>query len=187
MRCVAVYSEADRDAPHVRAADAAVCIGPAPAAESYLSIERILDACRRTAAQAVHPGYGFLSENPQFARACSEAGIVFVGPPVEAIIAMANKSAAKRRMQAAGVACIPGYSGEDQSDAKLKQEAGRIGYPLMIKAADGGGGRGMRRVEAPAHSARRWPRRARKANRRSARARFFSSARSMAHATWKCR
>ena len=111
MRCVAVYSEADRDAPHVRAADAAVCIGPAPAAESYLSIERILDACRRTAAQAVHPGYGFLSENPHFARACGEAGIVFVGPPVEAIIAMANKSAAKRRMQAAGVACIPGYSG----------------------------------------------------------------------------
>ncbi len=147
LRCVAVYSEADRDAPHVRAADAAVCIGPASAAESYLSIERILDACRRTAAQAVHPGYGFLSENPHFARACGEAGIVFVGPPVEPIIAMANKSAAKRRMQAAGVACIPGYSGKDQSDARLADEAQRIGYPLMIKAADGGGGRGMRRVE----------------------------------------
>ena len=147
LRCVAVYSEADRGAPHVRAADAAVCIGPAPAALSYLSIERILDACRRSAAQAVHPGYGFLSEAPEFARACSDAGIVFVGPPAEAIRAMANKSAAKRRMQAAGVACIPGYSGGDQSDAKLKQEAGRIGYPLMIKAADGGGGRGMRRVE----------------------------------------
>jgi geranyl-CoA carboxylase alpha subunit len=148
LRCVAVYSEADRDAPHVREADAAVCVGPAASAESYLSVERMIDACRRTAAQAVHPGYGFLSENPQFARACSDAGIVFVGPPVEAIIAMANKSAAKRRMQAAGVACIPGYSGEDQSDAKLEQEAARIGYPLMIKAADGGGGRGMRRVES---------------------------------------
>ena len=142
LRCVAVYSDADRDAPHVRAADAAVWIGPAPAAESYLSIERILDACRRTSAQAVHPGYGFLSENPQFARACGEAGIVFVGPPVEAIMAMANKSAAKRRMQAAGVACIPGYCGEDQSDARLVGEAGHIGYPVMIKAADGGGGRG---------------------------------------------
>ncbi len=146
LRCVAVYSEADRGAPYVRAADAAVCIGPASAAESYLSIERILDACRRTAAQAVHPGYGFLSENPHFARACGEAGIVFVGPPVKAIIAMANKSAAKRRMQAAGVTCIPGYSGEAQSDARLADEAQRIGYPLMIKAADGGGGRGMRRV-----------------------------------------
>ena len=149
LRCVAVYSEADRDAPHVRAADAAVCIGPPQAAESYLSIERVLDACRRTAAQAVHPGYGFLSENPRFARACGDAGIVFVGPPVEAIQAMANKSAAKRRMLAAGVACIPGYSGEDQSDERLASEAGRVGYPLMIKAADGGGGRGMRRVERP--------------------------------------
>ncbi|MBI3376036.1 MAG: ATP-grasp domain-containing protein [Betaproteobacteria bacterium] len=146
LRCVAVYSDADRDAPHVRAADAAVWIGPAAVAESYLSIARILDACRRTAAQAVHPGYGFLSENPHFARACREAGIVFVGPPAEAIVAMANKSAAKRRMQAAGVACIPGYCGEDQSDARLAGEAGSIGYPLMIKAADGGGGRGMRRV-----------------------------------------
>ena len=147
LRCVAVYSDADRDAPHVRAADAAVWIGAAPAAESYLSIERILDACRRTSAQAVHPGYGFLSENARFARACREAGIVFVGPPAEAIVAMANKSAAKCRMQAAGVACIPGYCGEDQSDARLAREAGRIGYPLMIKAADGGGGRGMRCVE----------------------------------------
>ena len=147
LRCVAVYSDADRDGLHVRSADAAVCIGPAPAAESYLSIERMLDACRRTAAQAVHPGYGFLSENAQFARACRDAGIVFVGPPVEAIVAMANKSAAKRRMLEAGVACIPGYSGEDQSDAGLAMQARRIGLPLMIKAADGGGGRGMRRVE----------------------------------------
>ncbi len=149
MRAVAVYSEAERDALHVRAADAAVCIGgPAPA-QSYLSIERVLDACRRTGAEAVHPGYGFLSENASFARACAAAGLVFVGPPAEAIEAMGDKAAAKRRMLAAGVPCIPGYSGEEQSDACLAQEAERIGFPLVVKAAAGGGGRGMRRVERP--------------------------------------
>jgi len=147
LRSVAVYSEADRGAPHARAADAAVCIGGAPTAQSYLSIERILDACRRTGAQGVHPGYGFLSENASFARACAAAGLVFVGPPAEAIAAMGDKAAAKRRMRAAGVPCIPGYEGEDQSDARLAREAERIGFPLLVKAAAGGGGRGMRRVD----------------------------------------
>jgi len=147
LRSVAVYSDADRGAPHARAADAAVCIGGATPAQSYLSIERILDACRRTGAQGVHPGYGFLSENASFAHACAAAGLVFVGPPAEAIAAMGDKAAAKRRMRAAGVPCIPGYEGEDQSDARLAREAERIGFPLLVKAAAGGGGRGMRRVE----------------------------------------
>jgi geranyl-CoA carboxylase alpha subunit len=147
LRTVAVYSEAERGALHARAADAAVCIGGAAPAQSYLSIERILDACRRTGAGAIHPGYGFLSENASFARACDAAGLVFVGPPAEAIAAMGDKAAAKRRMQAAGIACIPGYAGEEQSDARLAREAERIGFPLLVKAAAGGGGRGMRRVE----------------------------------------
>jgi geranyl-CoA carboxylase alpha subunit len=146
MRTVAVYSAAERDALHARAADAAVCIGGAEPAQSYLSIERILDACRRSGAGAVHPGYGFLSENASFVRACDAAGLVFVGPPAEAIEAMGDKAAAKRRMLAAGVPCIPGYSGEEQSDVRLAREAERIGYPMLVKAAAGGGGRGMRKV-----------------------------------------
>jgi geranyl-CoA carboxylase alpha subunit len=147
LRTVAVYSDADRDALHVRMADSAARIGAAPARDSYLGIDRILDACRLTGAQAVHPGYGFLSENADFARACREAGIVFVGPPPEAIDALGNKSAAKRLAQRIGVPCLPGYSGADQSVDTLLEQARHIGPPLMIKAAAGGGGRGMRRCD----------------------------------------
>jgi len=147
LRTVAVYSDADRDARHVTMADAAVAIGPAPAKDSYLSIERLLAACARSGAQAVHPGYGFLAESAAFARACRDAGIVFVGPPAEAIEALGNKARAKRLAERIGVPCLPGYGGADQSPATLAREAARIGAPLMIKAAAGGGGRGMRRVD----------------------------------------
>ena len=146
-RTFAVYSEADAGAPHVRAADDATCIGPAPAAQSYLSIDAILNAAKRLSAEAIHPGYGFLSENADFARACENAGLVFVGPPADAIAVMGNKAEAKRRMLAAGVPCVPGYEGEDQSETTLLAAAGEIGFPLMVKAAAGGGGRGMRLVE----------------------------------------
>ncbi len=146
-RAIAVYSEADADSPHVRAADDAVLIGPAPAAQSYLSIERIVNAAQVTQAQAVHPGYGFLSENADFARACTAAGLIFIGPSAEAIELMGNKAAAKRRMIAAGVRCVPGYEGDDQSEPCLMAEALAIGFPLMVKAVAGGGGRGMRLVQ----------------------------------------
>ncbi len=146
VRTIAVYSEADANAPHVRLADEAVQIGPAAAAESYLYIERIIEAARTTRAAAIHPGYGFLSENADFATACAEAGILFVGPPAEAIELMGNKAQAKRRMISAGVPCVPGYEGEDQSDGAFTAAAERIGYPVMVKAAAGGGGRGMRLV-----------------------------------------
>ncbi len=146
-RTVAVYSDADKDAPHVTFADEAVRIGPPPVSESYLSIERILDAARRCGADAVHPGYGFLSENETFASACEKAGLVFIGPPPASIAAMGNKAAAKRRMIKAGVPCVPGYQGADQSDDNLAREARKIGLPVMVKAAAGGGGRGMRLVE----------------------------------------
>ncbi len=146
LRTVAVVSAADRHALHARLADEAVEIGAAPPRESYLDIERIIAAAKATGAQAVHPGYGFLSENAAFAGACAQAGLVFIGPPVEAIRLMGNKAEAKRRMREAGVPCIPGYDGTDQSDATLIREAEKIGLPLMIKAAAGGGGRGMRRV-----------------------------------------
>ena len=145
-RTVAVYSEADRHALHVRLADEAVCIGPATASESYLKMDAILDACRKTGATAVHPGYGFLSENADFARACDAAGITFIGPPVDAIHLMGSKRLSKIAMIEAGVPCIPGYEGADQSDETLMAEADRIGLPLMIKASAGGGGRGMRVV-----------------------------------------
>ncbi len=145
-RTVAVYSDADREAPHVAIADQAVHIGPSPVGESYLSIDRILDAVRASGADAVHPGYGFLSENERFAGACEKMGIVFIGPPAAAIEAMGNKAAAKRRMIDAGVPCVPGYQGADQSDATLETEARKIGLPVMVKAAAGGGGRGMRLV-----------------------------------------
>jgi geranyl-CoA carboxylase alpha subunit len=145
---VAVFSDADADAPHVHAADEAVRIGPAPARESYLNIPAILTAAKRSGADAVHPGYGFLAENAEFAQACEEAGLVFIGPQPAAIHAMGNKAKAKRLMIAAGVPCVPGYEG-DQSDAALAVEAHRIGFPLMIKAAAGGGGRGMRLVGDP--------------------------------------
>ena len=146
-RTVAVYSDADKDAPYVAFADEAVRLGPAPVGESYLNIDRLLEAAHRSGADAVHPGYGFLSENQVFAAACAAAGLVFIGPSAEAIAAMGNKAAAKRRMIEAGVPCVPGYQGEAQSEASLEREARRIGLPVMVKAAAGGGGRGMRLVE----------------------------------------
>lgn len=147
-RCVAVYSSADADSRHVREADLAVCIGGAAPRESYLNIAAIVDAAQRTGADAVHPGYGFLAENPDFARACREAGLVFIGPSPESMAAMGHKADAKRRMAEAGVPCIPGYNGDDQSPERLRAEAERVGYPLMIKACAGGGGRGMRLVDS---------------------------------------
>jgi geranyl-CoA carboxylase alpha subunit len=145
-RTVAVFSEADAHAPHVQQADEAVPIGPAPAAESYLHIEALLDAARRTGADAVHPGYGFLSERADFAEACAAAGLVFIGPPPEAMHAMGDKARAKRRMLEAGVPCAPGYLGDDQRDDRLAAEAETLGLPLLVKAVAGGGGRGMRLV-----------------------------------------
>jgi geranyl-CoA carboxylase alpha subunit len=145
-RTVAVFSDADAGALHVRQADEAVRIGPAPAAESYLKIDALLAAAKLAGADAVHPGYGFLSENAAFAQACADAGLVFIGPPPAAIDAMGNKGRAKALMEAAGVPCVPGYRGPDQSDATLVAEGRRIGFPLMVKAAAGGGGRGMRLV-----------------------------------------
>ena len=143
---VAVYSEVDAAARHVQMADYAVCIGPAAASESYLCIDKVIEAARRSGARSIHPGYGFLSENSAFAQACEEAGIAFIGPSVHAIDVMGNKATSKRAMIEAGVPCIPGYQGLDQSDATLIKEAEAIGFPLMVKAAAGGGGRGMRLV-----------------------------------------
>jgi 3-methylcrotonyl-CoA carboxylase alpha subunit len=147
VRSVAVYSDADADAKHVCACDEAVHIGAAPPRESYLQWRRILDAALATGAQAVHPGYGFLSENEAFARACAEAGLVFIGPPAGAIAAMGSKSAAKALMAEAGVPLVPGYHGARQEGDFLRQQADAIGYPVLIKASAGGGGKGMRRVE----------------------------------------
>ena len=147
MRTIAVYSEVDAGAPHVRLADEAVCIGPALAPESYLNIENIMEAARKTGADAIHPGYGFLSENAAFAARCARDGIIFVGPLEQAIKVMGDKAQAKRAMIEAGVPCVPGYQGEDQSDETLIAEAKKIGFPVMVKAAAGGGGRGMRVVE----------------------------------------
>lgn len=146
MRSIAVYSDADRTAPHVRLADDAVYLGPSPAAESYLNIEKIIEAAKISGAEAVHPGYGFLSENADFATACEKADLVFIGPSTEAIRLMGDKAAAKRHMIEAGVPLLPGYQGGDQSDAALLEEAKKIGFPLMVKASAGGGGRGMRLV-----------------------------------------
>ncbi|OKO83047.1 acetyl-CoA carboxylase biotin carboxylase subunit [Bradyrhizobium sp. AS23.2] len=151
LRTVAVYSEADRTSLHVTQADTAICVGPAAPRESYLNINAILDAARRGGADAIHPGYGFLAENEEFAGAVARAGIVFVGPPAEAIRAMGNKAEAKRLMLAAGMPCVPGYEGRDQSDATLSAAARDIGYPVMIKATAGGGGRGMRLVQDAAN------------------------------------
>ncbi len=144
---VAVYSDADRKALHVRMADEAVHIGPSPAAESYLVIDKIISACQQTNADAVHPGYGFLSENPTFARALKKAGTIFIGPEPESMEAMGLKDAAKKLMSDAGVPVTPGYHGKDQTPELLKSEAGKIGYPVLIKAVAGGGGKGMRKVE----------------------------------------
>ncbi|MCB1828826.1 MAG: acetyl-CoA carboxylase biotin carboxylase subunit, partial [Gammaproteobacteria bacterium] len=150
---VAVYSEADAGAMHVAACDEAWLIGPAPARDSYLRAEKILQAAQASGAQAVHPGYGFLSENAGFAQACHAAGVVFIGPPPTAITAMGSKSQAKALMAAAGVPLVPGYHGDDQSDERLQSEADMMGYPLLIKASAGGGGKGMRIVNSAAEFA----------------------------------
>jgi len=147
IRTVAVYSEADAKTLHARLADEAVMIGPAPAKESYLMIDKVIAAAKQTGTQAIHPGYGFLSENEDFCAACEREGIVFIGPPVEAIRAMGSKSAAKTLMEKAGVPLTPGYHGGNQEPAFLRGQADRIGYPVLIKASAGGGGKGMRRVE----------------------------------------
>lgn len=144
---VAVYSDADAHAKHVAACDEAVHIGGSAAADSYLRIERIIEAARATGAQAIHPGYGFLSENEDFAHACEAAGIVFIGPPVDAIAAMGSNAAAKALMHAAAVPLVPGYHGDAQDAALLHREADAIGYPVLLKASAGGGGKGMRVVE----------------------------------------
>jgi 3-methylcrotonyl-CoA carboxylase alpha subunit len=146
IRTVAVYSDADRDAMHVALADEAFAIGPAPARSSYLDSEKIIAAARASGAEAIHPGYGFLSENAGFAEACAAAGLVFIGPSPQAIRAMGGKSEAKALMAEAGVPVVPGYHGEDQADRKLADEAESIGYPVLIKASAGGGGKGMRVV-----------------------------------------
>ena len=146
IRTVAVYSQADARALHVAIADEAVCIGPPPARESYLAAARITAAARERGAEAIHPGYGFLSENEDFAAACAAAGIAFIGPPPDAIRAMGSKSAAKRIMERASVPLVPGYHGEEQDAARLAAEAARIGFPVLIKATAGGGGKGMRIV-----------------------------------------
>ncbi|WP_326763058.1 acetyl/propionyl/methylcrotonyl-CoA carboxylase subunit alpha [Streptomyces phaeochromogenes] len=146
VRSVAVFSDADADARHVREADTAVRIGPAPAAESYLSADRLLEAAARTGAQAVHPGYGFLAENADFARACADAGLVFIGPPADAISLMGDKIRAKETVKAAGVPVVPGSSGSGLTDAELAEAAREIGMPVLLKPSAGGGGKGMRLV-----------------------------------------
>ena len=154
---VAVHSEADAGARHVLACDQAVAIGPAPVAESYLRADRILAAAKATGAQAIHPGYGFLSENPDFAEAVVAAGLTFIGPPAGAIRAMGLKDAAKRLMEAAGVPVTPGYHGANQAPDFPAGQAAEIGYPVLIKASAGGGGKGMRKVDRPEDFARALP------------------------------
>ncbi|MEQ8762995.1 MAG: acetyl-CoA carboxylase biotin carboxylase subunit [Planctomycetota bacterium] len=149
VRTVAVFSEADRQALHVRLADEAVCIGPPPAAQSYLASEKILDAARATSSQAIHPGYGFLSENAGFSRACREAGLVFIGPSPESIERMGDKVAARRAMTEAGVPVVPGVQNSIEDDGELEKAAAQIGFPVMIKAVGGGGGKGIRIVREP--------------------------------------
>ena len=148
LRAIAVYTDADAAAPHVAFADERINIGAGPVADSYLNIDKILAAAAESRAEAIHPGYGFLSESSEFAQACADAGLVFIGPSASAIAVMGNKAFAKQLMRDAGVRCVPGYQGRDQSDARFSQEAKTIGFPVMIKAAAGGGGRGMRLVSA---------------------------------------
>src|SRR2546423_10619678 len=150
LEAVAVYSEADRLSPHVRSAHVAVPIGPPPAAESYLDIAKLLEAARATECQAVHPGYGFLSERAPFAEAVTQAGLTFIGPPATAIRAMGDKTEARRRMQAAGVPIVPGTTRPVADHVQAKSEAGRLGYPVLLKAVAGGGGKGMRLIRAEA-------------------------------------
>lgn len=147
IRTIAVYSEADRNALHVRMADDAVCIGPAPATDSYLRQQAILDAAQATGAEAIHPGYGFLSENAEFAEKCEQSGLIFVGPPSAAIRAMGLKDEAKALMEKSGVPVVPGYHGSKQDPAFLKNKAYETGYPVLLKAVAGGGGKGMRRID----------------------------------------
>src|SRR5271163_1157829 len=147
---VAVFSEVDAGALHVAMADEARLIGPPPARESYLKADAVVAAAKESGAEAVHPGYGFLSENAAFAEACAAAGIVFIGPPPAAIRAMGSKAAAKALMERAAVPLVPGYHGDAQDRATLEAAAERIGYPVLIKASAGGGGKGMRIVERPA-------------------------------------
>src|SRR6201998_990905 len=149
IAAVAVYSDVDRASLHVRKADEAYPIGPAAARESYLNIHKILDVAERSGADAVHPGYGFLSENAKFARACAEAGVKFIGPTAAAMDAMGSKTRARQAMERAGVPFVPGTSRGLESFEQAEQVAGRIGYPVMLKAAAGGGGKGMRLVHAP--------------------------------------
>ncbi|HEX3912537.1 MAG TPA: biotin carboxylase N-terminal domain-containing protein [Steroidobacteraceae bacterium] len=153
VTAIAVYSDADRNAQHVRSADEAYHLGAAPAAESYLDIVKLIALARRVGADAVHPGYGFLSENSQFAQACADAGMIFVGPPAAAIKSMGSKSASKAAMAAVGVPVAPGYHGDEQSAQHLEQEALRVGFPLIIKASAGGGGKGMQVVNSAAELA----------------------------------
>lgn len=148
LRCVAVYSDVDINAPHVKMADEAYCIGAAPARDSYLCGEKILQVAIKAKAQAIHPGYGFLSENTDFAKQCESAGIVFIGPPASAILAMGNKSEAKQLMQTAGVPLVPGYHGRDQALETFVNAAKNIGFPVLLKASEGGGGKGMRIVNS---------------------------------------
>lgn len=148
LRTVAVYSEADRDAMHVAMADEAVLLGPARARDSYLNVERLIEAARKTGAEAVHPGYGFLSENAEFARACFDAGLVFVGPTAGMMNAMGSKSGSKELMEKAGVPLVPGYHGDAQDEATLSKAAEKVGFPILVKASAGGGGRGMRIVRS---------------------------------------
>jgi len=153
LRTVGVYSEADRGAMHVAMADEAVLLGPARARDSYLNIERVIDAARQSGAKAVHPGYGFLSENAEFAQACADAGLVFVGPTAAMMTAMGSKSGSKMLMEKAGVPLVPGYHGDAQDEATLAKAADKIGFPVLIKASAGGGGRGMRIVSSPSELA----------------------------------
>ena len=150
VETVAVYSDADRDALHVKMADQSIYIGPSPASESYLAIDKLIAAAVESGAEAIHPGYGFLSENADFCRQCAEHNIVFIGPPLEAIMSMGSKSAAKTIMAKAGVPLIPGYHGDNQDPKTLKKEADSLGYPVLLKAAAGGGGKGMRAVQTEA-------------------------------------
>src|SRR5438874_10431612 len=144
IECVAVFSEADRDAPYLNAADQAICIGPAASAESYLKIPRLISAAELANVQAIHPGYGFLSENPHFAEVCRACRIEFIGPPQEAMRLLGNKSEARKLAQKVGVPVVPGSQGLITTDTQALQLAHQIGYPVLIKAAAGGGGRGMR-------------------------------------------
>src|SRR3989442_8595159 len=149
LKTVAVFSDADRDAMHVELADAMVRIGPAPARDSYLDIDVIVDAARTTGADAIHPGYGFLSENADFAQACADHELIFIGPPPEAIRRMGSKVEAKKIMAAAGVPVIPGFSADGLSDGEIQTRARDVGFPVLVKASAGGGGKGMRIVRDP--------------------------------------